>query len=74
MKQVPNNSNISFELFNGVSTVLFHNGEITLNFIFKNIYVIILLLIDEKPNKKLYYNEIIEKVKPTGRMREKAYL
>lgn len=44
------------------------------NFQIKNIYIVILLHIDEKPNKKMHYGEVIDKIKPTGRMKEKAYL
>lgn len=35
-------------------------------FQFKNIYLMILLLIDEQPNKRLFFNEITTKIKALG--------
>jgi len=44
------------------------------NFQIKNIYIIILLMLDEKPSKKMFYSEIRDRVKPSGRLIDKAYL
>ena len=35
-------------------------------FQFKNIYLIILLSIDEKRNKRMFYTDIINDIKPLG--------
>lgn len=71
---IEKNANIQFELFNGVSTVRSTMNKGKYTFQIKNIYIVILLHIDERPNKKMYYGDIIDKIKPTGRMKEKAYL
>ena len=31
-------------------------------------------MIDERPNKKMFYSEIRDRVKPSGRLIDKAYL
>lgn len=36
------------------------------SFQFKNIYMIILFLIDEKVNKRMFYNDILKEIKPAG--------
>ena len=49
-------------------------GPNKFNFFIKNIYVVILLMIDERPSKKMFYSEIKDRVKPSGRLIDKAYL
>lgn len=44
----------------------FKNKKDTFKFQFKNIYLIILLLIDEQPNKRMFYNEITNKIRAIG--------
>lgn len=49
-------------------------GPNKFNFLIKNIYVVILLMIDERTSKKMFYSEIKDRVKPSGRLIDKAYL
>ena len=49
-------------------------GPKKFNFQFKNIYIIILLMLDERPSKRMFYSEIRDRVKPSGRLIDKAYL
>ena len=62
------NVNFIFELQNGTSlfTGTFKNKKEQLKFQFKNIYMIILLLIDEQPNKRIYFVDLVKSIRPVG--------
>lgn len=74
VKKLENNGMIQFELFNGVSTMRVNTPKAKYMFDIKNIYVMILLSIDEEPNRRMYYSKILEKIKPSGKMIDKAYV
>lgn len=54
------NENLVFELHNGASLFSGAVGTEVFRFQLKNIYVMALMLIDEKPNKKMFYTDIIK--------------
>lgn len=43
-------------------------------FSLKNIYLMILLLIDEKPNKKMFFTDITKEIRPIGLTSPKSLL
>lgn len=59
IKEIEKNANIQFELFNGVSSLRATIGKNKFNFSIKNIYIVLLLWIDEEPNKKMYYSKLL---------------
>lgn len=58
IREAGKNTNFVFELQNGTSLFMgtFKSKKEPFKFQFKNIYLMILLLIDEQPNKRLFFN------------------
>lgn len=47
-------------------------GKNKYTFSLNNLYVLILFSIDEKLNKKMFFNEILDQITPAGRLKDRA--
>lgn len=66
LRQQFESSNFAFEFQNGTSLFQGTFGKDVLKFQLKNIYMMILLFLDEKVNKKMFYTDLIKVIKPVG--------